>query len=202
MCTRRYSGSITSAHRTHTSQQTPNIMRTETATQVLPVSFFERGNTAFFNSVVVFDADGRRLGLYRKSHIPDGPGYQVKSRYFAHPLLHLHGYALLTCCLSRRFVVALLCADHIQEHQSGLWAVVLRASRVWNSAVTAVPFSVYCLYHWYLTFCETHERRLNRLHVLDLVFVFIAAAKNIRRRSFISALGIRASRFSKRSSAR
>eukprot|EP00752_Nemacystus_decipiens_P002402 g2265.t1 len=45
---------------------------------VLPVSFFERGNNAFFNSVVVFDADGRRLGLYRKSHIPDGPGYQEK----------------------------------------------------------------------------------------------------------------------------
>ncbi|CAB1101023.1 CPA [Ectocarpus sp. CCAP 1310/34] len=45
---------------------------------VLPISFFERGNNAFFNSVVVFDADGRRLGLYRKSHIPDGPGYQEK----------------------------------------------------------------------------------------------------------------------------
>ncbi|CAM9208194.1 unnamed protein product [Hapterophycus canaliculatus] len=45
---------------------------------VLPVSFFERGNNAFFNSVVVFDAGGERLGLYRKSHIPDGPGYQEK----------------------------------------------------------------------------------------------------------------------------
>lgn len=45
--------------------------------QVLPVSFFERGNNAFFNSILVFDADGKRLGLYRKSHIPDGPGYQV-----------------------------------------------------------------------------------------------------------------------------
>jgi N-carbamoylputrescine amidase len=45
---------------------------------VLPVSFFERAGQAFFNSVVIFDADGRRLGLYRKSHIPDGPGYQEK----------------------------------------------------------------------------------------------------------------------------
>ncbi|CAM9887782.1 unnamed protein product [Ascophyllum nodosum] len=45
---------------------------------VLPVSFFERSNNAFFNSIVVFDADGRRLGIYRKSHIPDGPGYQEK----------------------------------------------------------------------------------------------------------------------------
>ncbi|MFZ5790659.1 MAG: N-carbamoylputrescine amidase [Pseudomonadota bacterium] len=45
---------------------------------VLPVSFFERANNAYFNSVMVFDADGEALGLYRKSHIPDGPGYQEK----------------------------------------------------------------------------------------------------------------------------
>jgi N-carbamoylputrescine amidase len=45
---------------------------------VLPISFFERAGQAYFNSLVVFDADGRRLGLYRKSHIPDGPGYQEK----------------------------------------------------------------------------------------------------------------------------
>lgn len=45
---------------------------------VLPLSFFERAGNAFFNSLVVLDADGRNLGLYRKSHIPDGPGYQEK----------------------------------------------------------------------------------------------------------------------------
>ncbi len=45
---------------------------------VLPVSFFERANTAFFNSLAMIDADGRLLGVYRKSHIPDGPGYQEK----------------------------------------------------------------------------------------------------------------------------
>ncbi|WP_414039901.1 N-carbamoylputrescine amidase [Acidithiobacillus sp. M4-SHS-6] len=45
---------------------------------VLPVSFFERANNAFFNSLIVFDADGKNLGLYRKAHIPDGPGYQEK----------------------------------------------------------------------------------------------------------------------------
>lgn len=45
---------------------------------VLPVSFFERANQACFNSVAVIDADGQSLGLYRKSHIPDGPGYQEK----------------------------------------------------------------------------------------------------------------------------
>lgn len=45
---------------------------------VLPVSIFERANNAHYNSVVVIDADGEQLGVYRKSHIPDGPGYQEK----------------------------------------------------------------------------------------------------------------------------
>jgi len=45
---------------------------------VLPVSFFERKNNAFFNSVAMIDAGGQILGVYRKSHIPDGTGYQEK----------------------------------------------------------------------------------------------------------------------------
>ena len=45
---------------------------------VLPVSFFERANNAYYNSLAIIDADGANLGLYRKSHIPDGVGYQEK----------------------------------------------------------------------------------------------------------------------------
>jgi N-carbamoylputrescine amidase len=45
---------------------------------VIPVSFFEKAGPEYYNSVAVFDADGRNLGVYRKSHIPDGPGYQEK----------------------------------------------------------------------------------------------------------------------------
>ena len=45
---------------------------------VLPVSFFEKANRAYFNSIAVIDADGSIMGVYRKSHIPDGPGYQEK----------------------------------------------------------------------------------------------------------------------------
>jgi len=45
---------------------------------VLPISFYERANNALFNSVAVIDADGAVLGVYRKSHIPDGPGYAEK----------------------------------------------------------------------------------------------------------------------------
>jgi N-carbamoylputrescine amidase len=49
---------------------------------VLPISFFERAGPVFFNSIAILDADGRNLGLYRKSHIPNGPGYQEKN-YFS-----------------------------------------------------------------------------------------------------------------------
>ncbi|MEL6258867.1 MAG: N-carbamoylputrescine amidase [Pseudomonadota bacterium] len=45
---------------------------------VIPVSIFERDGPHFFNSAVIIDADGAPLGVYRKSHIPDGPGYQEK----------------------------------------------------------------------------------------------------------------------------
>jgi len=50
---------------------------------VLPISFFERDNNAFYNSLAVIDADGEVLGVYRKSHIPDGAGYQEK--FFFNP---------------------------------------------------------------------------------------------------------------------
>jgi len=58
---------------------------------VLPVSFFEEANNAHYNSVAIIDADGTDLGLYRKSHIPDGPGnWDVKfilSSFFSFKVL-------------------------------------------------------------------------------------------------------------------
>lgn len=45
---------------------------------VIPVSFYERKNNARYNSVALLDADGSLLGVYRKSHIPGGPGYEEK----------------------------------------------------------------------------------------------------------------------------
>lgn len=44
----------------------------------IPISFFEKDGPHYFNSLAMADADGRVLGVYRKSHIPDGPGYQEK----------------------------------------------------------------------------------------------------------------------------
>lgn len=45
---------------------------------VLPISFYEKAGNARFNSIAIIDADGRNLGIYRKSHIPHGSGYQEK----------------------------------------------------------------------------------------------------------------------------
>ena len=50
---------------------------------VLPISFFEKKNNARFNSIAIIDADGTILGIYRKTHIPDGPGYEEK--YYFNP---------------------------------------------------------------------------------------------------------------------
>ncbi|KAF5954862.1 hypothetical protein HYC85_007718 [Camellia sinensis] len=55
----------------------PTILRMQKLAKelgvVIPVSFFEEANNAHYNSVAIIDADGTDLGLYRKSHIPDGP---------------------------------------------------------------------------------------------------------------------------------
>jgi N-carbamoylputrescine amidase len=60
----------------------PTITRFQRLAQelgvVIPVSFFEREDQAFYNSLAMVDADGSMLGIYRKSHIPDGPGYEEK----------------------------------------------------------------------------------------------------------------------------
>ena len=44
----------------------------------IPASIFERDGQNFYNSLVMIDADGEIMGVYRKSHIPDGPGYEEK----------------------------------------------------------------------------------------------------------------------------
>jgi N-carbamoylputrescine amidase len=50
---------------------------------VIPISFFEKDGPRYYNSVAIADGDGAILGVYRKSHIPDGPGYQEK--YYFRP---------------------------------------------------------------------------------------------------------------------
>ncbi len=50
---------------------------------VLPISFFEKSGQAYYNSIAMIDSDGTLLGVYRKTHIPDGPFYQEK--YYFNP---------------------------------------------------------------------------------------------------------------------
>ncbi len=68
--------------RAHTAEDHPTLrhfqkLAAELAV-VIPVSFYEKAGPEYYNSVAILDADGRTLGVYRKSHIPDGPGYQEK----------------------------------------------------------------------------------------------------------------------------
>jgi N-carbamoylputrescine amidase len=44
----------------------------------IPTSFFERDGHHYYNTLAMIDADGGIMGTYRKSHIPDGPGYEEK----------------------------------------------------------------------------------------------------------------------------
>jgi N-carbamoylputrescine amidase len=66
----------------HTLEEQPTLKRMQAVAKarevVLPVSFFERAGLAHYNAVAVIDADGRIAGHYRKSHIPDFPGYEEK----------------------------------------------------------------------------------------------------------------------------
>jgi N-carbamoylputrescine amidase len=70
----------------HTLEDDPAVRHFSTVARelavVLPISFFERAGPAYFNSIAILDADGSNLGVYRKSHIPNGPGYQEKN-YFS-----------------------------------------------------------------------------------------------------------------------
>ena len=69
---------------------------------VLPVSFYERDGLVLFNSVAVIDADGSLLGVYRKSHIPDGTGWyfsiSVWKTTLSYFILHPHKPMHLTPC--------------------------------------------------------------------------------------------------------
>jgi len=49
----------------------------------IPTSFFERDGPHHYNSLAMINPEGEIMGVYRKSHIPDGPGYEEK--YYFRP---------------------------------------------------------------------------------------------------------------------
>jgi N-carbamoylputrescine amidase len=81
---------------------------------VIPVSVFERAGSALFNSAVVIDADGATAGHYRKSHIPQAPGYEEKY-YFSpgdtgfKPIDTAHGRLGIAVCWDQWFPEAARC---------------------------------------------------------------------------------------------
>jgi N-carbamoylputrescine amidase len=44
----------------------------------IPTSFFERDGHHYYNTLAMIGPDGEVMGTYRKSHIPDGQGYEEK----------------------------------------------------------------------------------------------------------------------------
>ena len=68
------------------AQSTPVLAMQKLAKQygvAIPASFFERDGPHHYNSIAMIDSDGEIMGVYRKSHIPDGPGYEEK--YYFRP---------------------------------------------------------------------------------------------------------------------
>jgi N-carbamoylputrescine amidase len=73
-----------SAHEIHNHPFLQEVERVaKSLSLVIPCSFFEKDGPHYYNSLAMIDADGTCLGVYRKSHIPDGPGYQEK--YYFRP---------------------------------------------------------------------------------------------------------------------
>ncbi|TRW14145.1 N-carbamoylputrescine amidase [Glacieibacterium frigidum] len=61
----------------HPAIETMQAVARDTGTYI-PTSFFERDGPHYYNSLAMIDDRGAVMGIYRKSHIPDGPGYEEK----------------------------------------------------------------------------------------------------------------------------
>ncbi len=83
-CTRQDPAWFTTAFPTREHPCVTALSRLAAELQVvIPISFFEKDGPTYYNSIAIADADGSILGVYRKSHIPDGPGYMEK--YYFRP---------------------------------------------------------------------------------------------------------------------
>ena len=58
----------------------------------IPTSFFERDGHHYYNTLAMIGPDGEVQGTYRKSHIPDGPGYEEK--YYFRPAMMASRYGM------------------------------------------------------------------------------------------------------------
>ncbi|NTZ44041.1 N-carbamoylputrescine amidase [Altererythrobacter sp. SALINAS58] len=71
----------------HPTAEHPSVLAMQKLARSLkvaiPTSFFERDGHHYYNTMAMVGADGEIMGTYRKSHIPDGPGYEEK--YYFRP---------------------------------------------------------------------------------------------------------------------
>ena len=83
-CTSQNPENFTRAHTVETSPAVIALRRLAAELKIfLPVSFFEHAAPYYYNSMAMIDDTGAIMGVYRKTHIPDGPGYQEK--YYFRP---------------------------------------------------------------------------------------------------------------------
>jgi N-carbamoylputrescine amidase len=103
---------------------------------VIPISFFEKDGPRYYNSVAIADAGGEILGIYRKSHIPDGPGYQEK--YYFRP-----GDTGLKAWRTKRGVIGVgICWD--QWYPEAARAMMLQAAELllYPTAIGSEPYDL------------------------------------------------------------
>ena len=71
----------------HTLDEDPSVKAMQRLARrmgvAIPTSFFERDGPHYYNTMAMIDPSGEIMGIYRKSHIPDGPGYEEK--YYFRP---------------------------------------------------------------------------------------------------------------------
>lgn len=111
---------------------------------VLPVSFYECANNVYFNSLAMIDADGSMLGVYRKSHIADNPGYMEKFYYSPGDT----GFKVFDTQFGR--IGAAVCWDQWFPEAARVLAIQGAEVIIYPSAIGSEPTNPdYCSYpHW------------------------------------------------------
>lgn len=100
---------------------------------ILPISFFERVGNTCFNSIAVIDNLGHLAGIYRKAHIPDGPGYQEKF-YFTPGDIAFRPFPTQACQLG-----TLICWDQWFPEPARLLALQGAELIVYPTAIGSEP---------------------------------------------------------------
>ena len=100
----------------------------------IPTSFFERDGHHYYNTLAMIDATGSILGTYRKSHIPDGPGYEEK--YYFRP--GNDGFKVWDVCGTRIGVG--ICWDQWYPESARVMALMGAELLLYPTAIGSEPY--------------------------------------------------------------